>query len=106
MFILYALTVDTHFKEEFVYVEDTIQVYQHDTKITPTIPFSLNIEIDEIAIAIDEGSDAYMVRDKSAALRVLNPYTRVIDTEDTPFIRVLGRRDTSLRPPGKAGYRQ
>ena len=86
MFILHALTVDTRFKEGLVYVEATIQAYQRDTRIIPTTPSPLDLGINEISVTIDERSDAYKVRDKAAALRVLNSYARVLDTVDTPSI--------------------
>ena len=105
MFILHALTVDTSSKEGLVYVEATIQAYQRYTIITPTTPFPLDLEVDKIAVTIDERSDAYAVGGKVGAPRVLNPYARVMDTVDTPSIRALGRRDNSRKPPGKVGYK-
>ena len=86
MFILHTLIVDTCFKEGLVYVEATIQVYQRDTRITPTTPFPLDLEIDGITVTINERSNPYMVRDRAAAQRVLNTYARVMDTVDTPSI--------------------
>ena len=50
MFVIKALSVDSRFKNGLVYVEATLQAYQRDTQITPTTPFPLDLDIDEIAI--------------------------------------------------------
>ena len=86
MFILHAITVDTRFKEGLVYVEVTIQAYQLDTRITPTTPSPLDLEIDKIAVTIDEISKANTVGDKAAAPCVLNPYARLMDMVDASSI--------------------
>ena len=57
MFVIKALKVDNRFKDGLMYAEATLQGYQRDSQITPTTPFPLDLEIDEIAITITERSD-------------------------------------------------
>ena len=74
-------------------------------------PFPLDLEINEIAVTIDERSDAYTVRYKSAPPRVTNPYARdsKISTVNTPLttsIRAMRRRDqTRSNLQKKTGYK-
>ena len=71
-----------------------------------TTPFPFNLEIDGIAVSINEISNEYTVGDKAAPPRVLNPYARVMDNDDIPSIHALGRRDASNKPPRRAGYKR
>ena len=57
MFVLNALTFDRRFKEGLTYVKGIIQDYQRDSRVSSLTPLPLNLEIDEIAVTIDERSD-------------------------------------------------
>ena len=103
MFVLHALTSDTRFRDSLTYVEATIQTFQRDTRSSPITPFPLDLEIDEIAVTIDEHSDVYTLGDKTAPLKVMNPYART-DTMDAPVIRALGHRDNKCSPQTKSTY--
>ena len=74
MFVLNALTFDKRFKEGLAYVEGTIQAYQRDSSVSSLTPFPIDLEIDEVAVTIDERSDNYVVGDKLTTARVINPY--------------------------------
>lgn len=54
MFVIKTISVDSRFKDGWVYVEATLQAYQRDTQITPTTLSLLNLDIEEIAITIAE----------------------------------------------------
>ena len=86
MFVLKTLSVDSRFKDGLVYVEATLHAYQRDTQITPTAPFPLNLDIEEIAITIAERSDAYTVGVKTTTPCVVNPYARVFGNTNKPVI--------------------
>ena len=106
MFIIKALGIDSRFKDGLVYVEATLQAYQRDMQITPTTPFPLDLDIEEIAITIAERSDAYTVGEKAPSPRVVNPYARVLDNQDTSVIRAMGRKDNNCKPQGNGGYQR
>ena len=99
MFVLNALTFDKQFKEGLAYVEATTQAFQRDSRVSSTTPFPLDLEIDEIAVTIDERSDNYVVGDKVTAPRVLNPYAkthiRMLEATDIASIRAMGHRNSS-----------
>ena len=101
MFVIKALKVDNRFKEGLMYAEAPLQSYQRDSQITPTTPFPLDLEIDEITITIVERSDEYIVGEKAPAPRVVNPYAR---DNTTSVIRAMGRRNDDRKPRGKGGY--
>ena len=69
-------------------------------------PFPIDLEIDEIAVTIDERSDDYVVGDSKTATRVINPYAkphiRMLEATDIASIRAMGRRN----PPGNNDYKK
>ena len=76
MFILHALMPDKRFREGLLYVESTIQAYQRDMRSNMSTAFPLDLEIEEIAVTIDERSDNYTVGDNITTSKVINPYAR------------------------------
>ena len=86
-----------------VCVEATLQAYQSDVQITPTAPFPLDLDIEEITVTIDKRSAAYTIGDNIPTPRVVNPYTRVIDDTNTSVIRALGRRDSTHPTKDRGG---
>ena len=98
MFVLQALLPDKRFRAGLVYVEATIQAYQRDSRAHTTIPFPIDLEIDEIAVTIDERSDNYTVGDNIRSPKISNPYARgkharTLESVGKPVVRALGRRD-------------
>ena len=101
MFVIKALKVDNRFKEGLVYADATLQSYQRDSQITPTTPFPLDLEIDEIAITIEERSDDYAVGEKAPPPRVFNRYAR---DNSASVIRTMGRRNDDRKLREQGGY--
>ena len=97
IFVLNALTFDKRFKEGLTYVESTIQDYQRDSRVSSLTPFPLDLEIDEIAVTIDERSDEYVVGDNITTTKVINPYAklhiRMLEATDLASIRTMGSRN-------------
>ena len=106
MFVLNALTFDKRFKEGLTYVESTIQAYQRDSRVSSLTPFPLDLEIDEIAVTIDERSDDYVVGDNITTNKVINPYAkshiRTLEATDMASIRAMGSRNH----PRTDGYKK
>lgn len=61
MFVFNALSKDKRFKNGLVYVEATIQAWQHGTQLAGATRFTLDLEMDKIAVTIDERSEEYKV---------------------------------------------
>ena len=84
-----------------MYAEVTLQSYQRNSQITPTTPFPIDPDIDDIAVTIAERSDEYIVGEKAPPPRVVNPYAR---DNTTSVIRAIGRRNDDHKPREKGGY--
>ena len=61
MYVVNALKKDTRFKQGIDYVLVTVLGYQRDCRLNPDIIYPMDIEIDEIAVTIDERSVEYNV---------------------------------------------
>ena len=105
MFVIKALKADNRFKDGLTYVEATLQGYQRDIQITPSTPFPIDLNIEEIAITIAERSEEYTVGEKAPHPRVINPYARVLDN-NTSVVRAMGRTDDYRKPREKGGYQK
>ena len=66
MFILHALNIDRRFKDGLMYIKTTIQAYQRESQVSVDAQFPLDLEIDEMAVTIDERSNSYTVGDRAA----------------------------------------
>ena len=83
MYVVNALKQDDRFKSGLDYVLSTLLSYQRDRRGNPGIPYPLDLEIDEIAVTIDEHSTEYIVGDQKTTITPLsNPFAT------TPVIRV------------------
>ena len=73
--IVNALKHEERLKPGIEYVLATILAYQRERKVNPTIIYPLDLEIDDIAVTIDEQSPNYTVGDKASTnTTVDNPY--------------------------------
>ena len=108
MYIVGALLPDKRFKEGLVYVEATIQAWQRATQLNGVSQFPLDLDIDEIAMTIDERSDAYEVGSRITTPRVVNPYAkssiRKMTSDDVASIHVMKRRDDHRTGSSKPNY--
>ena len=70
--IVNALKHEERFKPGMEYVLATVLAYQRERKVNPTVIYPLELEIDDIAVTIDEQSPNYTVGDKSSASTMVN----------------------------------
>ena len=81
------------------YAEATIQAFQRDSRVSSTTPFTLDLEIDEIAVTINERSNDYEVGGKHISTRVINPYAKTnicrLEAQGYASICTIGGRKSS-----------
>ena len=61
MFIIYVLHHQSRLRPGLLHVKTTCQAYQRDSRHNTSIIFPLELEHNEIGIAIDENSENYTV---------------------------------------------
>ena len=75
MYIVNTLKQDDRFKSGLDYVLSTLLSYQRNRRGNPDLPYPLDLEIDEIAVTIDEHSTEYTVGDQKNTITSLsNPF--------------------------------
>ena len=79
--------------------------HQCESQVSVVAQIILGLEIDEIAVTIDERSDVYTVGDKVAAPRVIPPHARdTVRTMSTPltsYIQAMRRKEKLRSNPQK-----
>ena len=94
MFIINALRHDERLRPGLHYVESTLQAYQKDKNLNPSIKFPLELDFDEIGVLIDERSDDYIVG-ANTALPKFNDLAHKVS--DSPVIHALHRKSSSYQ---------
>ena len=102
MYVVNALKKDVRFKEGIEYVLAAVLTYQRDSRAEPLIMYPIDLEIDEIAVTIDDRSEEYNVGDQEEVgvkkQRYINPYG------NTSTINVARGRVPYKKPYEKKGY--
>ena len=79
MYVVNVPKKDTHFKHGIEYVLATVLVYQKVSQLNPEIMYSMDIEIIETVVTIDERNTEYTVCDQQdsdiKSHIFMNPYT-------------------------------
>ena len=75
MYLINTLKQDDRFKPGVEYVVNTVLSYQRDIRTNPGISFPIDLEIDEIAVTIDERCPDYTSGEQTTAVsEIVNPY--------------------------------
>ena len=96
MFVVNALKKDTRFKDGIEYVLATVLGYQRDSRLNNEITYPMDLEIDEIAVTIDERSVAYTVGSHQDSGIKSNTFTNPYAS--TPSINVARGGTWSKKP--------
>ena len=87
MYVVNALKKDSRFKPGLEYVLATLLSHQRDSRSDNESQFPMDLEIDEIAVTIDERCPEYKVEDDfSKTEEIVNPYVT------TPVVRMAKGR--------------
>lgn len=76
IFIINELIQDKWFRIGLLYVEATVHARQNKYRLDEHTIFPLDLEIDEIAVVIDERSDNCTVGNNITIPKITNPYAK------------------------------
>ena len=91
MYIINPLKHDERLAPGTTYVQATLEAYQRNHYLNPTIPFPFDLNIDVIAVVLDDHSPTYVVGERATYGPEFN-----LDTNDglvrhlTPYVRTFG----------------
>lgn len=106
MFIIQALMPYKRFREGLIYSESTLQAYQRDFRDNVLTLFPL--DIDDIAVTIDERSENYTIGNNTSGPRVMDPYAKsivqVIESNSAPIVSAMGQARKNNGKKDDASY--